>query len=60
MNLDLPQPRPLTDTELARLREKPMRLDGIKARLIATIDQLKKQKQPVLKFLVMAPMQFLL
>jgi hypothetical protein len=49
MNLDLPQPRPLTDTELARLREKPMRLDGIKARLIATIDQLKKQKQPVLK-----------
>jgi len=49
MSLDLPQPRPLTDAELARLREKPMRPDGIKARLIATIDHLKKQKQPVLK-----------
>lgn len=37
------QPRPLTDAELARLREKPMRPDGMKARLLATVDALKKE-----------------
>lgn len=35
--------RPLSDAELDRLRGRPMLPDGLKARLIATIDALKKQ-----------------
>ena len=37
------QPRPFTEAELARLREKPMRLDGAKARLLATVDMLREE-----------------
>ena len=43
MTADLSHPRPLTESELARLREKPMRLDGVKARLLATIDALREE-----------------
>ena len=39
------EPRPYTDAEIAKLRERPMRPDGIKARLLATIDKLKKAEQ---------------